>query len=121
MTIRRRLEAAIFLFDMDGTLIDATATIEHIWTLWASRHGVDVAELLAASRGQRIVDTVREFAPTGVDEESEVQWLAQAGQSTTMGLIAIPGAIDAGPSLHRPSLILQRDGCRQPGCRCRAY
>jgi mannitol-1-/sugar-/sorbitol-6-phosphatase len=94
MTIRRRLEAAIFLFDMDGTLIDATATIEHIWTLWASRHGVDVAELLAASRGQRIVDTVREFAPTGVDEESEVQWLAQAGQSTTMGLIAIPGAID---------------------------
>ncbi len=61
--MRPRLSASCLLFDMDGTLIDATKLIERIWISWCRRHEIGPEQLLSESRGQRIVDTVRKYAP----------------------------------------------------------
>lgn len=92
MLVGQWLQAEILLFDMDGTLIDATSTVERIWTRWAARYGVDVAQLLAASRGQRVADTVRIFAPLGTDVAAEEAWLSRQAHAETMGLKGMPGA-----------------------------
>lgn len=54
---------AAALFDMDGTLVDSTATVELVWTEIATRHGWDPAEVLALSHGVRADDTMRRYLP----------------------------------------------------------
>lgn len=54
---------AAALFDMDGTLVDSTATVELVWTEIATLHGWDPAELLALSHGVRADDTMRRYLP----------------------------------------------------------
>ena len=85
------LNAACLLFDMDGTLVDATRLIERIWIAWCKRHDIDPLKVLAGSRGQRIVDTVRTYAPEA-DLEAEVDWLSRQAHEEPSGPDAMPGA-----------------------------
>ena len=62
---------AAFLFDMDGTILSSIAAAERVWTIWARRHGLDVAALMASIHGVRSVDTIRRLALPGVDPEAE--------------------------------------------------
>jgi sugar-phosphatase len=59
------LTARAVLFDMDGTLVDSTAIVERVWTEFAGRYGLDIAEILRTSHGVQALDTVRRFAPEG--------------------------------------------------------
>lgn len=93
MTAQISLTADILLFDMDGTLLDATGTIERIWTAWAGRHGVDPEKLLVESRGQRVADTVRTFAGPNADIEAEERWLSEQAHLEPLAPSALPGAI----------------------------
>lgn len=86
-----RLSASCLLFDMDGTLIDATKLIERIWISWCGRHGIGPEELLVESRGQRIVDTVRKYAPKA-DVAAEVEWLSRQALEEPAGPDPMPGA-----------------------------
>ena len=90
MTTTDRSYAA-FLFDMDGTLLDSTPVIRRVWSAWATRHGVDTATLLAAVHGVRAIDTIRRFAPAGVDPVAEERALTQAEVDDVDGVVAIPG------------------------------
>jgi sugar-phosphatase len=90
MTLTDRGYAA-FLFDMDGTLLDSTPVIRRVWSDWARRHGVDVPTLLAAVHGVRAIDTIRRFAPAGVDAIAEERALTQAEVDDVDGVVALPG------------------------------
>jgi sugar-phosphatase len=87
----RRLAATALLFDLDGVLVDSTASVEHHWREWATGHGLDVAKILAVVHGRRAIDTIREQAPH-LDAERELAALVDAEARTTIGVAATPGA-----------------------------
>jgi mannitol-1-/sugar-/sorbitol-6-phosphatase len=82
---------AAFLFDMDGTLLDSSAVVERTWRQWANQHGVDPVQLLSAVHGVRAEDTVRRFAPAGVDVAVEVSKLLQTELADVEGVEPILG------------------------------
>ena len=88
------IEAAGFLFDMDGTLVDSTAVVEHVWTGFCRRHGLDPVELLAFAHGRQAVDTIARFLPQlTVDERAALAADLVAEELTrTDGIVEIPGA-----------------------------
>ncbi|MBE3014679.1 HAD-IA family hydrolase [Microbispora sp. NEAU-D428] len=98
--------AAALLFDMDGTLVDSTAVVERTWRSFATRHGLDLARILAVSHGRRTEETVAEFAPAGVDVEAEAARLSAQEVADTEGIIAVPGAATLLASLPEGSWAL---------------
>lgn len=83
---------AAFLFDMDGTVVDSIAAANRIWARWATGHGLDPADVLAAIHGVRAVDTIRRFAPPGTDVELEAEQLTHAEIDDVEGVVEVPGA-----------------------------
>jgi sugar-phosphatase len=81
-----------FLFDMDGTVLNSIAAAERIWTIWALRHGVDVASFLPTIHGARAIDTVNRQALPGVDAEAEAAWVTQAEIEDVEGIVEIASA-----------------------------
>ena len=57
-----------FLFDIDGTLVDSSASIERVWRQVAGEFGVDAAEVLKACHGRRDEDVVGDFFEPEVRE-----------------------------------------------------
>ena len=79
------------LFDMDGTLVDSTAVVERHWTAWATRHAIDVGELLRVSHGRPTIETLRLVAPhLATLEEAAKLDAGEAGDSE--GLRPVAGA-----------------------------
>lgn len=97
---------------MDGTLIDSTAAIESIWEGWAARHGVDIDALLAQSHGQRGIDTIRMWAPEGLDHQKELQSLLAEAAMRLDELQLVPGAAELLRSLptDRWAIVTSSDG-----------
>jgi len=83
-----------FLFDMDGTLLNSIAAAERVWSIWAERHGLDVAAFLTTIHGARAIDTITRQALPGVDPHVEAQWITEAELEDVEGIVAIPGAIE---------------------------
>ena len=50
-----------FLFDIDGTLVDSSVSIERVWRQVAREFGVDEAEILQNCHGRRDVDVAEDF------------------------------------------------------------
>lgn len=89
---RRVLRAAALLFDLDGVLVDSSASVERQWRRWAAKHGIDGDSLMRVVHGRRAADTIREVAPW-LDAEREVREdLAPAEAADVVGNVAIPGA-----------------------------
>ena len=88
------ITAAGFLFDMDGTLVDSTAVVEHVWTEFCRGHGLDPVELLAFAHGRQAVDTIAHFLPQLGDAERAalVAGLVAEELTRTDGIVEIPGA-----------------------------
>jgi sugar-phosphatase len=83
-----------FLFDMDGTLLNSIAAAERVWSIWAERHGLDVAAFLTTIHGARAIDTITRQALPGVDPEAEAQWITEAELEDVEGVVAIAGAVE---------------------------
>ena len=83
-----------FLFDMDGTLLNSIAAAERVWSIWAERHGLDVAAFLTTIHGARAIDTITRQALPGVDPKVEAEWITEAEIHDVQGIVAIPGAIE---------------------------
>ena len=83
-----------FLFDMDGTLLNSIAAAERVWSIWAERHGLEVATFLATIHGARAIDTITRQALPGVDPEVEAQWITEAEINDVQGVVAIAGAVE---------------------------
>ncbi len=86
----RRFSA--FLFDMDGTILTSIEAAERVWTIWANRHGLDVAKFLPTMHGSRAIDTVRRQNLAGVDAEAEADWVLRAEIADVGGIMPIAGA-----------------------------
>jgi sugar-phosphatase len=86
------IRARALIFDMDGTLVDSTSFIARLWRQWAARHGLDPDIVLRASPGRRTIETIRRFAPAGVDVEAEAALLASAAAEEAEGLRPVAGA-----------------------------
>jgi len=80
------------LLDMDGTLVDSTAVVVRLWRSWAARHDVDPEAILAMSHGRRGDDVLAQFAPPGVDQVAELEWLAARELFERDGIVAVRGA-----------------------------
>jgi sugar-phosphatase len=81
-----------FLFDMDGTVLSSIAAAERIWTIWALRHGLDVASFLPTIHGVRAIDTVNRQGLPGLDAEAEAAWITEAEIEDVEGVVEIRGA-----------------------------
>lgn len=79
------------LFDMDGTLVDSTATVERLWREVAERHGLDAATVLAVAHGVRAEDTMRRFLPAG-EVAAAVARLEEREIAEVDAVVPIPGA-----------------------------
>ncbi len=80
------------LFDMDGTLVNSNAAVLLVWRQWAERHGLDGDAITASTHGRRAGDTIRAYAPAGVDLAAEVAWLEEHELVERDGIVAVPGA-----------------------------
>lgn len=89
------LDAAGILLDMDGTLIDSTATVDQVWGDFARQAGLDRAEVLAHVHGVPARATLQRFL--GEDHDIE-PWFAQisAWENERFDAdVEIPGAVAA--------------------------
>lgn len=85
---------AALLFDMDGTILTSIAAVDRAWTAWARRVGIPTEPLLSELHGRRAAETIRRFAPPGVDLAEEIAWLDATELADTDGIAPIPGARD---------------------------
>lgn len=95
-----RLDCAVVLFDLDGTLVDSHICVRRTWSAWCRRHGLDSARLFEISEGRRNRETVQLMAPH-LDVEAEVAELTDAEEQCDDGVTAIPGAASLLATLPR--------------------
>jgi sugar-phosphatase len=86
------IQAEAVLFDLDGTLVDTTVVVERTWRAWAARYGIDPEPILRACHGRRTIETIREFAPAGVDPVAETAVVEGAMTRDTDGIVQVAGA-----------------------------
>lgn len=72
-------------------MLDSSSVVERTWRDWARRHGIDPTDLLAAVKGVRSEDTIREFGPAGIDVAAETEWILRAELSDIEGIVPIEG------------------------------
>ncbi|MCA1780824.1 MAG: HAD-IA family hydrolase [Dermatophilaceae bacterium] len=58
-----RFDVQALLFDIDGTLVDSTASVDRTWRSWASSRGIEVEDVLRVCHGRRTEDTLALFLP----------------------------------------------------------
>lgn len=82
------------LLDMDGTLVDSTPVVEHIWTLWARDHGLDVEKVLSVVHGRQGHESMAELLPDRPHEQNLAENEQMLADEVTQvdGVTAIPGS-----------------------------
>ncbi len=88
--------ASALLFDMDGTIVDSTAIVERAWAGWASRHKLNLAEILEYSHGRPTLDTMRYFGARflpGKDWQAEADEMREMEEFHLGGTVQVPGAL----------------------------
>jgi len=90
----REIEAAGFLFDMDGTLVDSTPVVEAVWSEFCERNGLDPVALLAYAHGRQAADTIAHFLPAlgRAERDRLARDLVAQELTRTEGIVEIPGA-----------------------------
>jgi sugar-phosphatase len=85
---------SVFLFDMDGTILNSTAAAERVWGRWAARMGLDVEKFLPTMHGKRGIDTITGLNLPGIDPAAEAEEILQGEIEDVEGVVAIPGAVE---------------------------
>ncbi|WP_374025460.1 HAD-IA family hydrolase [Mycobacterium sp. HNNTM2301] len=80
------------LFDIDGTLIDSTATVEQSWRTWANEYGVDYEAVREVCHGRRTEDTVAQFVAPHDLVAATARQLALQELADLDGVLELPGA-----------------------------
>ncbi|MEZ5926781.1 MAG: HAD-IA family hydrolase [Hyphomicrobiaceae bacterium] len=86
------LTADALVFDLDGTLVDTTRIIDTIWRQWSAEYGRVAEQVVKAAKGRQTIETLRDFAPPGMDLEAEARRLQMQARAATTGAVAIAGA-----------------------------
>jgi mannitol-1-/sugar-/sorbitol-6-phosphatase len=92
------IECDVVLFDMDGTLVDSTQVVERHWARWASRHGINVSDILAVSHGRPTIDTLRLVAPHLATQDEAARIDADEARDSD-GVRPVAGALELVASL----------------------
>jgi mannitol-1-/sugar-/sorbitol-6-phosphatase len=80
------------LFDIDGTLVDSSVTVEESWRTWALEYGVDYEEVLKVCHGTRTEDTVARFVAPEQRVAATARQLALQELADVDGVVAVSGA-----------------------------
>jgi mannitol-1-/sugar-/sorbitol-6-phosphatase len=97
------------LFDLDGVLIDSTASIARRWAKWAERQGLDPANVLEVIHGRRSVEVIQLVAPH-LDVIAETIRIEQS--VTDDADPAIPGAVELLRSLPEKAWCVVTSGTK---------
>ncbi len=79
------------LFDLDGVLVDSTASVGRVWRRWAEEHGLNPGPVIRSAQGRRSIETIRMWAPQ-VDAWEENHKVEQMEIDDTRLLRVISGA-----------------------------
>jgi sugar-phosphatase len=105
------IECDAILFDLDGVLIDSLACIERHWQQWATRHGLDMAEVMRVAHGRKTDETIRLVAPQ-LDAAEEARQLEASEANDTRGVLRVEGALTLLNSLPADSWAIATSGTR---------
>ena len=105
------IECDAILFDLDGVLIDSSACIEHHWQLWATHHGLDIADVMRVAHGRRTDETIKLVAPH-LDAEEEARRIEESEAGDTRGVLTVEGALSLLNSLPRDAWAIATSGTR---------
>ncbi|MFI7536299.1 HAD-IA family hydrolase [Streptosporangium sp. NPDC049376] len=101
------------LFDVDGVLLDSTATHRRIWDAWSRMRGLDGDLVWSLTHGRRPEDTVRDVAPD-LDPAAERGVLNRLMVEEGDAFPAAPGAAALLGELDRRPWALVTSGSRTP-------
>jgi len=79
------------LFDLDGTLLDSSYSVERSWFNWALNHGLNGDEILKIAHGRPTIETIKIVAPE-LDAEIEAKVLERTQAQNNEGVEAFTGA-----------------------------
>lgn len=82
------------IFDLDGVLLDTLELHRSVWRDWSDTHGLDRAEVFAATFGRRPEDSIRDVAP-GLDVVVELGRLDVLLDARLDQVRLQPGALSA--------------------------
>lgn len=108
---QRVFHCAAILFDLDGVLVDSTASVARQWALWAAEHNVPPDEAVRVAHGRRTLETIRLLAPH-LDAETETMRLERREADDTDGIGRIKGAMELVSSLPRERWAVVTSGTR---------
>ena len=86
-------EPAAVLCDLDGVLVDSTASVEKHWTEFADAHGLDARAVLAVAHGRPARALIADFLPDS-DVDALATELETRETSDAAGALALPGAAE---------------------------
>ncbi|MDD4866611.1 MAG: HAD-IA family hydrolase [Mycobacterium sp.] len=86
------LHSKAILFDIDGTLVDTTDTVERTWGAWAKEYGVDCRDILRICHGRRTEDIVAQFVAPQQRLVATARQLALQELADLDGVVALPGS-----------------------------
>jgi len=89
----KSLSCRALLFDMDGVLVDSTAAVARVWSVWARKHGLDPETVVKIAHGRPSISTIRELLPRA-DHEAEDREVERLEIEDVEGIVALPGAED---------------------------
>src|SRR6266849_3355361 len=81
------------LFDMDGVLVDSTAAVARVWSVWARKHDLDAETVVKIAHGRPSISTIRELLPRA-DHEAEDREVERLEIEDVEGIVALPGAAE---------------------------
>lgn len=87
------LRCEAILFDIDGTLVDSTASVERIWRAWAPEYGLDADTILRTSHGRRSQDVVPDYLPAA-QVPAALRRLDEIEVGDTDGVVALPAVAE---------------------------
>ncbi|MFD0883681.1 HAD-IA family hydrolase [Streptosporangium algeriense] len=101
------------LFDVDGVLLDSSATHRRIWDNWSDMRGLDRDLVWSLTHARRPEDTIRDIAPD-LDPIAERKVLNELMTKEGDAFPAAPGAVNLLRKLDHRFWALVTSGSRAP-------